>query len=255
MSARSNILKTTTRSIEIIKFLETNGSARVSEIAAALDIPPSTVHSHLSTLKEERFVAQKGDLYYLSFRLIALAEQIKKRTRMYSMADQYTEQVVDTTDYRSIFAIEEHGYGVIVSRNAGQYSKWRHERIGERYPLHATASGKVLLAHQSKPRVEQILDMRGMPQLTEHTITNRDQLYEELAEVRETGVAYNRGEHIEGVFAVSAPVICPVSHEVGALSANGPAPRFENDRTKAEAEEAVCGVADEFRLNLELAES
>lgn len=248
---RDRTLQTTRTSLEIVDLLDERGGATVSEVAAALDKPPSTVHGHLATLKDQEFVIQNGDTYDLSLRFITLGRSVRNRKQLYTLSDRYTQRVVEETEYRSIFAVEEHGRGVYLSRNAGDHSKWRHEQTGERFPLHATAAGKVLLAHLPDEQVDAIIDRWGLPELTENTITDRGELDRELEAVRDEGVAYNREEQIEGIRAVSAAVTDPTG-EVGALSANGPAHRLADPTAEEELAETLRALANEFRLDLKL---
>lgn len=245
-------LTTTQTSLEIIDILDRMDGATVSQVASELEKPPSTVHGHLSTLKKEEFAVQKGDVYHLSLRFLTLGKKVRDRERLYAQSDRYTQRVVDETEFRSIFAVEEHGRGVYLSRNAGNHSKWRHEQTGERFYLHATAAGKVLLAHLTDDRIDDVVDRWGLPQLTENTITDRGELFEEIEEVRETGIAYNREEQIEGIRALSAPVVAPGEREIGALSANGAAHMLETTEREEELADTLRGIANEFRIDLKL---
>jgi DNA-binding IclR family transcriptional regulator len=249
---RSRTLQTTRTSLEIVDLLNERGGATVSEVAEALEKPPSTVHGHLATLKQGEFVIQNGDIYDLSLRFITLGKAVRQRKRLYRLSDRYTQRVVEETEFRSIFAVEEHGRGVYLSRNAGDHSKWRHEQTGERFYLHATAAGKILLAHLPDERVDEIIDRWGLPASTESTITDREELARELERVREQGVAYNREEQIEGIRAVSAPVDDPSIEGVGALSANGPAHRLADRSVEDDLAETLQALANEFRLDLKL---
>jgi DNA-binding IclR family transcriptional regulator len=245
-------LQTTETSLEVVKFLNERDGATVSEVAEALDKPPSTVHGHLTTLKEQEFVIQNGDNYDLSLRFITLGKAVRNRKQLYTLSDRYTQRVVEETDFRSIFAVEEHGRGVYLSRNAGDHSKWRHEQTGERFYLHATAAGKVLLAHLPEQRVDEIIDRWGLPALTENTITTREELDRQLEAVRDRGVAYNHEEQIEGIRAVSAPVDDPSIEGVGALSANGPAHRLADQDVEENLSKTLQALTNEFRLDLKL---
>lgn len=250
---QNRTLQTTEVSLEIIELLDKMDGATVTEVAEELDKPPSTVHGHLSTLHKQEFVIQKGDVYHLSLRFIALGRNVRNREQLYTLADRYTKRVTEQSEHRSIFAVEEHGRGVYLSRNAGDHSKWEHEQTGERFYLHATAAGKVLLAHLPDGRVDEIIDRWGLPQLTANTITDRDELHKELELVREEGIAYNREEQIEGIQAVSAPIIDPAGPKIGALSANGPAHKLGDSQVEEKLAEILLGIANEFELDLKFA--
>jgi DNA-binding IclR family transcriptional regulator len=50
--------------------------------------------------------------------------------------------------------------------------------IGKEVPLHSTGNGKAILAHLPPERVEEIIEMRGLPKATENTITEPDALFD-----------------------------------------------------------------------------
>ena len=72
-------------------------------------------------------------------------------------------------------------------------------------PLHATSSGKVLLAHL-RPTQRRLLDAAGLPGSHRHTITSRPALETELAAARDDGYATTVEEYEDGLNAVAAPV-------------------------------------------------
>ena len=64
--------------------------------------------------------------------------------------------------------------------------------VGKRLPPHCSAVGKVLLAHEPRAAVIDALDRCGMHQITERTIQSADELWFELASVRDGGTARDR---------------------------------------------------------------
>lgn len=253
MERDSRTLKTTETSTEILELLGELNGAGVTTLANELGMPLSTVHGHLATLHEQEFIIKEGDEYRLGLKFIELGKIVERSKQLYQRADTYTAKVATETDCRSIFAVEEHGWGVFISRNSGEHSDWAHEVAGQRWYLHATAAGKAILAHLPEAEVDEILDRRGLPALTENTITDRETLKAELETVRERGVAFNRKEQVKGVKAVSAPITSHSGQLLGALSANGPARQMIGDRFEERVPQTLRGIANEFELDLELA--
>src|SRR6185436_6128450 len=83
-------------------------------------------------------------------------------------------------------------------------------RVGRRLPAHSTSLGKALLATHSDEQVRKMLP-ETLASLTEHTITDREQLIEELRQVREQGIAVDREENTLGLrcFGVAIPYRTP----------------------------------------------
>jgi len=66
--------------------------------------------------------------------------------------------------------------------------------IGQRVDLHSTGVGKALLSQLGSPDFDDLLDRRGLPGRTEHTITSRVRLHAELERIRSAGFAIDEQE-------------------------------------------------------------
>ena len=99
--------------------------------------------------------------------------------------------------------------------------------IGTRWPAHATATGKVLLAEAEEPMAE---PKNGLASLTARTITNWDEWTATLSEIREKGYATNIEELEYGYIAVAAPVRNREGQTVAALSVGGSTHRITEGR-------------------------
>ncbi len=80
--------------------------------------------------------------------------------------------------------------------------------IGDQFPAHAGATGKVLLAHLPREELKKYLDSpKPLTRLTPRTITDPKKLLSELARVKKRGVAFSCGERVmDGLCAISAPI-------------------------------------------------
>jgi DNA-binding IclR family transcriptional regulator len=79
-------------------------------------------------------------------------------------------------------------------------------RVGKRITPHATAVGKVLLAHLKSATLERVLKKHGMRRLTPHTIPDPKRLQAELQAVRRQGYAIDNEEAVLGAYCIAAPV-------------------------------------------------
>ena len=105
----------------------------------------------------------------------------------------------------------------------GSYILGSHNWLDDFVPLHASASGKVLMAFGAG---EPALNLVA---LTPHTITTREALERELALTRERGFGATRNELEIGLAAVAVPVRAHHGRVVAALSVTGPAARITRD--------------------------
>lgn len=245
-------LKSTETTLAILDLLKERDGARVTELANLLDRAPSTVHSHLATLEEQEYVVKEGDIYHLGLHVLELGDYVQNRKEAYRIAKSYTEQLADETECRAVFVVEENGRGVYLHTYSGKHAVWRYSTVGKRFYLHQTAAGKAVLSQLPEAEVASVIDRWGLPAKTENTITNRDVLLEELADIREQGYSLNREEQLDGVKAVGVPVTGPNGEVLGAFSVASPANRHTGEWFSEDLPNVVLGVANEFELEYSL---
>ena len=100
---------------------------------------------------------------------------------------------------------------------------------GRTVPLHATSTGKVLLAFGDPAALRRLVST-PLPSFTATTVTEAAVLLEELEVTRERGFAVCRGEYEESAWGVSAPVLGPSGLPLAVLSIWGPGNRVGEDR-------------------------
>lgn len=241
-------LQTTATSLRVVETLRELDGARVTELAEAMNLAPSTVHAHLTTLADNEYVVKDGDVYHLSLQFLGLGDYVRTRRKAYRIAESYTEQLADETECRAVFAVEENGRGVYMYTFSGSHAVWTYSTVGKRFHLHQTAAGKSILSQLPERRVQGIIDEWGLPAATENTITETDALLAQLESARERGVAFNHEEQLDGVKAVGVPVNGADGQVVGAFSVASPANRMTDERFETEVPEILLGVANEFEL-------
>jgi len=241
------------KTIDIIDRLSRYEDARVTELADDVGFPASTVHNHLSTLVEADLVVKNGDFYHLAGRFLSYGHAVQYRKELYERVEPYLDQLVEETEFRIIFMIEENGYGVFLHMRSGKYTNWEHYTEGEREYLHVLAAGKAM-AELPRDRVEEILDEHGLPSETESSITSRDDLFAELEQIRSEEVAYNRSENIQNVVAIGAPITDSKNGRVlGSISISGATHSIPEDQLDGELKNSLLGAINQLELELSLA--
>ena len=251
MAENNGTLSTVHRAFEVVDTIRELDSARPAEIADQLDIPHSTLHKYLKTLEQERYLVQEGNQYHVGLEFLDLGTHAKFRKQEYRLCSEKVSQIAEETGERAQFVVEEHGYGIYLNTEAStENAVMIDRRDGINRSLHATASGKAILSQLPEERVDEIIDDRGLPAETDQTITERDELFEELERVREAGIAFNDEESVEGLRAVGVPVVHPDGSVLGAFSTSSPSNRLKGIRFRDEVPDILLGYANEAELNL-----
>ena len=227
------------RAVSVLEILAREGSAGVSEVAAEIGVHKSTAFRLLAALEERDLVEQNTERgkYQLGFGVLRLASAIPARLDMVRQAQPVLDDLARRLDETVNLAVVREHYSVHVQQALGSAAVASQNWVGQLTPLHATSSGKILLAYMSEERLNEILDASTLKAYTEHTVTSRDALVEQLVQARAEGFATAYEEIETGLNAAAVPVRDHSGSVVGAVSASGPAYRFDKARIEAVAGE------------------
>jgi DNA-binding IclR family transcriptional regulator len=123
-----------------------------------------------------------------------------------------------------------------------------HNWVGQRTPLHATSSGKVLLAYLPDAAID--ARTASLKRYTANTVSDPDVLRAQLFTTREEGYAYTIEELEEGLNAVAAPIFAQTGQVLGAVSVSGPSFRLHAPRLLEEVAPMVRRAGEEISARL-----
>jgi DNA-binding IclR family transcriptional regulator len=220
------------RALAVLEILARDGHAGVSEIAEEMGIHKSTVSRLMGSLVSREMVHQNSERgkYQLGFGILRLASSIPGRLSLVREARPVLESLAEEFKETVNLAVLRSNYAVNVDQAMGPSTLATYDWVGSLTPLHATSSGKVLLAALSADERGRILDETGLQARTARTVTNRKELDAQLLRAAADGYAVVREEFEIGLNAVAVPVYNHQGSVVGALSISGPAFRFDPEK-------------------------
>jgi len=246
----STMIESDRKLLEIVRILREADGAGVTEVADRLDVAKSTVHKHLATLRHHGYVVNDDGQYHVGLKFLDRGIHARNRQVLYRASRARIDELAERTGESTWCMTHENGKSIKLYGATGQRAVHPPIRVGDRRYMHHSASGKVMLAHLPEDEIDAILDRYGMPAVTERTITDRDELLEELEAIRERGVAFNREESIPGMNHVAATITDLSGGVLGAIGISGPAQRLEGERLTADLPELLLGVANELEVNI-----
>lgn len=234
------------RAISIMEILAGRGEAGVTEIAAEIEVHKSTAFRLLGALEARGLVEQTEDRgkYRLGFGLVRLAGSVSMRMDVTQQSRPVSQRLAEEIGETVNIAVLRSHYAVNLDQVRGPSAVTAHNWVGQLTPLHATSSGKVLLAYVERQRRADLLRSAGLARYTPSTVTSVEDLERELAEVREHGYALSLEELEVGLNALAAPVRSFRGEVVAAISASGPAYRFSEKRMRELASVLVKGAEE-----------
>jgi DNA-binding IclR family transcriptional regulator len=121
--------------------------------------------------------------------------------------------------------------------------------VGRAFPLHASVSGKLVLAELSDDAFAAWTSHQRLDRYTDHTITDPVALRDEVERVRRRGYAELADELEDGLAAIGLPVRSPEGTLVAIVGVSGPSFRLGPGR-RAEVLPPIRDAADELGRRL-----
>ena len=234
---------------DVVRGLKELDGAGVTELANHLGMSKGGVHNHLQTLKRLGFVRVEEGTYHVGLGFLEVGSYAQRRLPVYHAAKPEVSNLAQMTGEVASLVVEEGGEGVALFTAETERSSETHLSEGTRVPLHSNAPGKAILAFRPGSEVDRILDERGLPAMTDNTLTDRDALFSELQTIRERGLAFDRAEQFDDRYSVAAPVTDADDRAVGAISVIGSTSNMSGKRL----EEDVAGLVVSTKKAVEVA--
>ncbi len=238
------------RALSVLEILAAHGEAGVTDIAAELGVHKSTAFRLVAVLESRGFVEQLADRgkYRLGFGVVRLAGAAAAQLDIAQEGRRVCQALAADLEETVNIAILDSDRAVNVSQVRGPAALSTHNWVGQGTPLHATSSGKVLLAHASDAVRKGVLS-RELQRYTPATITDPEVLRQHLDRIVEQGWGSTVEEFEVGLSAVAAPVRGADGDVIAALSVSGPSFRMDAQDFPRLARRVVSG-ADELSRRL-----
>lgn len=201
----------------------------VSELARRTGLPKSTTHRLTEHLVAHGLLERSGSSLLLGLRLFEIGQLAARQRGLVDAARPYLADLREGTRNTVHLAILEGTEVVYLDVLRGPDAPNLPSRIGGRFPAHATAVGKALLAHSGRHALDAVISA-GLPAVSKRTITSASLLRRQLARAREEGVAYDREESGIGVVCAASPLIDRDGNALAAISISGWSNRVHTHR-------------------------
>jgi DNA-binding IclR family transcriptional regulator len=215
---------------------------RVSEIGRALGLPKSSAHRLLAALRRRELVEQdEAGRYRPGAGLLGLALGVLDREPLVAAARSTLEHQAASLGETFFLVSARGGRLIVLDKVEGTGLLRVSPQVGSAVPAHASAVGKLYLAHAP----ELVTLPRPLPRYTPHTITSLPALMKQVQAVAAQGHALSRGEWIDALTVVAAPLFRQ-ARMLGAvcvaLAASGKS-GLDERRAIAGAEQAATAVS------------
>jgi IclR family transcriptional regulator, acetate operon repressor len=242
--AGSRRVQSVDRAFDVLDVLA-SGPQRISDIAEATGTSKAAVHHILATLEARRIVAQERDSfrYRLAWGIYELGAKVLRDAGLNTLVAPSLSALAEAVGETTLFNVEDSGSSLVLMRGESKTSTLvANNAPGKRVPLHATASGKVMLAF--KPSVLETLP-EDLPRFTPRTIVSRHALAAQVERVRQRGYATSWDEHEVALSSLAVPLFDRNADFMGSLTIAAPSGRL-NRRSFRTQLQALLSARDEI---------
>lgn len=226
-----NTIKSLDRAMEVFEFLSEAQGKSLSGISSEMGQSPATVYRILVTLEGRGLVDfdPNEQFWYIGAQAYVIGARFLRRTSLVDRARPILRKLMERTGETANLGIEREGSVLFVSQVETHATIRAFFPPGTLSPMHASGIGKVLLAQMDDDRLGRTLAGQSFERFTKFTLTNHDQLRENLAQVRRSGFSVDEEEKNLGMRCIAAPVFDVSDEVVAGISVSGPISRVGSD--------------------------
>lgn len=222
------------KAFQIIEEMAKNkGSMRLQDISNKLGLPSSTVLRFLNTLIKYNYVSQDPETlkYSLTMKFCRIGNLVSSQFSLRDVVRPYLLELSEKCGESACLAIEQDMMAVYIDVVEGPEGILKvMQRIGKLAPLHSTGVGKILLLNYDEKELDNLIRSKGLPKITENTITTRDRLLSELDRIRESGYSLDNEECEIGARCIAAPIKDYSGKIIASMSLTGPINRMTSEK-------------------------
>ncbi len=242
------VIQSVDRAIRVLTALQGARRMSLSELAARLELAPSTTHGIVRTLVEHGMVVQErgSSRYQLGPAVLRLGNVYLDTLELRSKSIPWAEDLARRTGLAvrtGVLLIDD---VVIIHHEPRPDGSRQMPEVGIVIPVHASALGKAMLAFLPEDE-KRVLTSGALRSMTGETLTSPDDLREQLDGVRSSGIAAEQDEAVLGECALASPVFDSSGEAVGAIGVVIPSGvGLKSDETRDAVRETARALSREL---------
>jgi IclR family transcriptional regulator, KDG regulon repressor len=221
------------RAVQVLEILAGSHTGfSLADLSRQTGIPKSSLFRILLTLEKSYIVQldRTRNVYNLGMKLIDWGNRALDKIDLKSVTHPHLVRMAHETRESYYVAILDENEVIIIDR-ADTPEIWRMvARLGQRSPVHATASGQILASEMNDEVLSAIVARTGLKRYTQRTITSMAKFKERLKEVRKAGCVVADAEYKPDLCVISVPIRDHHSKIVAALMTALPSERIRRTR-------------------------
>lgn len=225
--------RSTQRVLDILDHIVKNRDSGLSltELAAALDAPKSSLFPIVHTLCQAGFLSLNPvtSRYTIGFKAYEVGNAFLKDDALNAEIQNQMHFITDQCREACFFGELVDGDVFYLFKTDSPEPIRMVASPGKRLPAYSAGLGKALLSGKTRSELEALYP-DGLTPLTPHTITDMDELCDQLEQVRQSGMAYEKEESTPYIQCIAVPIRTGSSQVRAAMSVAVPVFRYDEKK-------------------------
>lgn len=220
------------RALSVLTAVAQHDGISLTDLSRVLDIPTATTHRILTTLQARGFLRFDEERQDWSIGIEAYRTGVAylKRAGLADMGRPIMRALMEETGETANLAVPDGAEVVFIGQIETPNPIRAFFPPGSRTPMHASGTGKAILAALPEARRARLLPATGLSGFTARTHVSLASLAADLDTIRARGWSFDRDERYEGMSCIGAAIFNDRGEPCAGISISGPSSRFADDR-------------------------
>lgn len=220
------------RALNVLDALADGGANTLTELSENCDIPTATTHRILSTLQQRGYasfdeITQEWAIGIAAYRT---GTAYLNRTTLLDVSRPVMRRLMEETGETANLAVRDGMTVVFIGQVEATHPIRAFFNPGTRTAMHASGTGKAILAALPAARIEALLSRAVLEPFTDRTLATPSALMRDLEQTRTRGWSFDREERHLGMSCIGAAIHGASGEVIAGVSISGPSTRFSDDR-------------------------
>lgn len=249
--ARADYIAGMAKGLAVLESFDTHRQRLNATLAAErAGLTRAAARRHLLTLAHLGYLETDGSWFWLAPKVLRFSGSYLASARLPRTVQPTLDRLAAQTGESFSVVLLEGEHVVIVARSGSGRLLAHGLHLGARLPAHATSTGRVLLAAQTRRDFNAWLKGRELPRLTAHTQVDLRRFRALVDEVRQQDWCIASEEHELGVHALAVPLRNMEGQTVAALNVVASRQRLEPRLVQKDLLPLLLEAARELRALL-----
>jgi len=222
----------------------------ITDVAQKTGLDRASARRLLLTLVTLGYATHDGKFFALTHRILRLGQSYLSATTLTMVLQPYLDELSETSGQSCSASVLDETEIVYIARASQRRVMSINLNPGSRLPAYCSSMGRVLLAALPDEQVRQLLGNVPLEPHTELTITDMDELIEELGRIRAQGYALVDQELEMGLCSIAVPLLNKRGQTVAAINIGAPAASVPASQLVEQILPMLKRVAERARLDL-----